>query len=65
MGKTNKVMVKYYYIFKKCALVCRRNDWKALFKTRFLCAALVKKAPFDHFVLLKKVKRKGTILCVS
>ena len=58
-------MVKYYcIIFKsKCALWVNETTGK-LFKTCFLCAALVKKAPSDHFVILKKVKRKSTILCV-
>ena len=45
-------------------IVGKRNDWKAFFKTCFLCAALFKKAPADHFVILKKIKRKATILCV-
>ena len=64
--KTNKIMVKYYcIIFKsKCALWVNETTGK-LFKTCFLCAALFKKAPSDHFVILKKkVKRKATILCV-
>ena len=58
-------MVKYYcIIFKsKCALWVNETTGK-LFKTCFLCAALFKKAPSDHFVLLKKNKRKATILCV-
>ena len=47
MGKkTNKIMVKYYcIIFKsKCALWVNETTGK-LFKTCFLCAALVKKGP--------------------
>ena len=48
-------MVKYYcIIFKsKCALWVNETTGK-LFKTCFLCAALFKKAPSDHFVILKK-----------
>ena len=58
-------MVKYYcIIFKsKCALWVNETTGK-LFKTCFLCAALVKKAPSDHFVILKKVKKKRVLYYV-
>ena len=59
-------MVKYYCSLEN-AHWCVDETTGKLFKTCFLCAALVKKAPSDHFVILKKVKEKekGTILCVS
>ena len=45
-------------------IVGKLNDWKAFFKTCLLCAALVKKAPSDHFVILKKVKKKRVLYYV-
>ena len=56
-------MVKYYCSLEN-AHWCVDETTGKLFKTCFLCAALVKKAPSDHFVILKKVKKKKVLYYV-